>query len=157
MKLSANIAANRNIISVACVLAVLVAAALLAVKSATDYLLYEDAPWLGLLTSLSIAIAAIAWHRQAREVRKAEELLQEQKLQLDTAINNMTQGLNVVDAAGRLVLCNDRYLEMYGLSRDKTLAGSTGHDLVARRVAAGTFFAMDPGKYISDVKACMRQ
>ena len=50
------------------------------------------------------------------EQRRAEELLSEQKLQLDTALNNMSQGLNMFDAAGRLVVCNERYLQMYRLS-----------------------------------------
>ena len=128
---------------------------MLAVKAANDYLLYQDTTWLGLLIGLSFAIAAIAWYRLAREKRAAEKLIQEQKLQLDTAINNMTQGLNLVDASGRLVLCNDRYLQMYGLSRDAALVGSTVRDLVTRRVAAGTFFATDPEQYISDVKVSM--
>src|SRR3984957_10712029 len=33
---------------------------------------------------------------------------------LRAALNNMTQGLCMFDGAARLVLCNDRYLEMYG-------------------------------------------
>ena len=32
-----------------------------------------------------------------------------------TAINNMSQGLVMCDASGKLLLCNSRYVEMYGL------------------------------------------
>ena len=32
-----------------------------------------------------------------------------------SALNNMTQGLCMFDGAARLILCNERYLEMYGL------------------------------------------
>ena len=34
------------------------------------------------------------------------------------AIDNMTQGVVMFDAVERLVVCNDRFLDMYGLSRD---------------------------------------
>src|ERR1700685_2713268 len=34
---------------------------------------------------------------------------------LRAALNNMTQGLCMFDGTARLVLCNDRYLEMYAL------------------------------------------
>lgn len=34
---------------------------------------------------------------------------------LRAALNNMTQGLCMFDSAARLVLCNDRYIEMYRL------------------------------------------
>jgi len=52
------------------------------------------------------------WVELAGAAKQAEEQLREQKLQLDTALNNMTQGLNMFDTAGRLVVCNERYLEM---------------------------------------------
>ena len=38
--------------------------------------------------------------------------------QLALALNNMTQGVVMFDSAGRLVVCNDQYLAMYGLSPD---------------------------------------
>src|SRR5579871_4806745 len=38
-----------------------------------------------------------------------------QTRQLRAALNNMTQGLCMFDGAGRLVLCNERYLRMYEL------------------------------------------
>ena len=44
------------------------------------------------------------------EQQRAEALMREQKMQLDTALNNMSQGLNMFDAEGRLVVCNERYL-----------------------------------------------
>ena len=110
-----------------------------------------------LLTGLSFAIPATAWYRRTMEKQRAEELVRQQKLQLDTALNNMSQGLNLVDERGRLVICNDRYRQMYGLSRDAAKAGSTLRDLVEKRIAAGTFFSIDPEKYVSDVLTSMKQ
>src|ERR1700685_2650398 len=42
---------------------------------------------------------------------------------LDLALNNMTQGVVMFDRTGRLVVRNDRYLEMYGLPADIVKAG----------------------------------
>ncbi len=39
-------------------------------------------------------------------------------LQLDAALNNMLRGLCMLDAQHRLVLCNDRFLEIFRLSRE---------------------------------------
>jgi PAS domain-containing protein len=44
-----------------------------------------------------------------------EEKLQARNFQFDTAINNMSQGLCFFDADHRLIVCNDRYVEMYDL------------------------------------------
>ena len=44
-------------------------------------------------------------------------------LQLDAALNNMVQGLCMFDADQRLLLCNDRFLEMFGLSREDIVPG----------------------------------
>jgi diguanylate cyclase (GGDEF)-like protein/PAS domain S-box-containing protein len=91
------------------------------------------------------------------EQQRAERLLSEQKLQLDTALNNMSQGLNMFDAEGRLVVCNDRYLKMYGLSADDVRPGSTVHDLVRARVANGTFFSTDAERYEADLLEAMKR
>jgi PAS domain-containing protein len=38
---------------------------------------------------------------------------------LALTLNNMTQGVVLFDTAGRLVVSNDRYITMYGLSPPK--------------------------------------
>ncbi len=91
------------------------------------------------------------------EQRRADELLRQQKIQLDTALNNMSQGLNMFDAEGRLVVCNERYLQMYGLSADDVKPGATMQDLVRARIANGTFFAIDPEHYIAELKEAMQK
>jgi len=44
---------------------------------------------------------------------------------LDTALNNMSHGLCMVDAGGRLILANDQFRKIFGLSSDMTLSGET--------------------------------
>jgi len=58
---------------------------------------------------------------------------------LRTALNHMTQGLCMFDAAGRLILCNERYGEMYGLDPQDVKAGTPLRELLRRRAATGTF------------------
>ena len=44
--------------------------------------------------------------------------MREQKLQLDAALNNMTHGLCMFDAEGRIVLFNQRYSQIIGEPED---------------------------------------
>ena len=53
----------------------------------------------------------------------AQRLLSEKRQHLDTAINNMTQGLLLFDASGRLVICNQQYIDMFGVSPDVVKPG----------------------------------
>ena len=62
-----------------------------------------------------------------------------EKQRLDTAINNMTQGLLLFDSSQRLVVCNQRYVEMFGVSTDVVKPGCTIRELLAHRQEIGTF------------------
>src|SRR5262249_54917217 len=54
-------------------------------------------------------------------------------------------------AHARLVLFNERYLQMYRLPPDVVKPGCTIRDLVENRIRSGTFFAIDPERYIADL------
>jgi diguanylate cyclase (GGDEF)-like protein len=71
-----------------------------------------------------------------------------QKRQLRTALNNMQQGLLLFDAAGRLVLYNQCFLQMYRLSAETVKPGCTLSDLLRLRKAAGTFQG-DPDRFVA--------
>ena len=53
-----------------------------------------------------------------------------EKKRLDLAVNNMSQGLTLFDAEGRLVVCNRRYLEIYGLSAEVVRPGASFRDIM---------------------------
>ena len=72
-------------------------------------------------------------------IRKLSQQHRMEKQRLDTAINNMTQGLLLFDSSQRLVVCNQRYLEMYGLSAEILKPGCTFREVVAHRKATGSF------------------
>jgi diguanylate cyclase (GGDEF)-like protein/PAS domain S-box-containing protein len=85
----------------------------------------------------------------------AEPLWREQNLRLDTAVNNMSQGLLMFDSAARLVVCNRRYLEMYGLSPAIVRPGCTLRQLVDHRIETGSFSTGDPAQYVADLRAAI--
>jgi len=65
---------------------------------------------------------------------------------LDMAINNISQGLLMYDAAERVVVCNERYLKMYGLSPDIVKPGALLIDVIRHRFETGSI-ALDPEEY----------
>jgi diguanylate cyclase (GGDEF)-like protein/PAS domain S-box-containing protein len=97
--------------------------------------------------SRAASLAAVV---DVTERAHAEQMLVEQKLQTDTAINNMSQGLLMFDSQARLVLCNERYIEMYDLSADVVKPGCTLRRLVEHRKEIGSF-SRDPEQYCREL------
>ena len=70
-------------------------------------------------------------------LREREKELQAQNLRFDAALENMPHGLCMFDRNRRLIVCNERYGEMYGLAPDQTKPGATLLSILEARVAAG--------------------
>jgi PAS domain-containing protein len=85
---------------------------------------------------------------------EAERLLHEQKLQLDLALNSMTQGLCMYDADGRIILFNRRYVDMLNMP-GVDLMGRSLLDVLRRRKAMG-FFTDDPEVTFATIRATMQ-
>ena len=77
--------------------------------------------------------------KRTSELRAREADLRAQNLRFDIAINNMVQGLLLYDSLGRLIVCNQRYIEMYGLSPDVVKPGLGFRDLILHRKETGSF------------------
>src|SRR5262249_25188103 len=88
---------------------------------------------------LGAAILAAALYRRCR-AQNAERI---------PALNNMSEGLCMFDASTRLILCNVRYIEMYGLTPELARPGVSLRELLDQRRRAGTFTG-DPDQYIAD-------
>lgn len=58
---------------------------------------------------------------------------------LNTALNNMVQGLCMFDADQRLILCNRQYLEMYGFSPEKIKPGMLLSDIMKYSISLGNY------------------
>jgi len=72
-----------------------------------------------------------------RETERVHKLLDKQKLQLDTVLDNMLQGVVMLDADARIVVCNQRYLEIYGMSPEIVKPGCTLREIIKHRVEIG--------------------
>jgi PAS domain S-box-containing protein len=78
---------------------------------------------------VSALCLGVMWYSRVRE----------QNRRLLNAIDNMSQGLNMFDAQGRIVLLNRRYLEMYKLSPSVVKPGCTLRRLIEHRKETGLF------------------
>ncbi|MGL5164557.1 MAG: EAL domain-containing protein [Afipia sp.] len=72
-----------------------------------------------------------------QQIESSQKELQDQKFRLDTAINNMGEGLCMFDAERRLVVCNGRYAEMYRLPPELLETGTPHHDIIKHRIVNG--------------------
>jgi diguanylate cyclase (GGDEF)-like protein/PAS domain S-box-containing protein len=91
-------------------------------------------------TALAIAIAnaAVAVLGMSLATAIADRRLREQDRRLAIAVNNMSQGLVMFDAQERMVVCNNQYREMYGLSPDIVKPGCTLLDVIKNRIMTGS-------------------
>src|SRR6185437_11095346 len=58
---------------------------------------------------------------------------------LNTILDNMSHGILLFDSESQLLVCNQRYDSMYGLTQDAAKAGRSLRELLKYRAAAGTF------------------
>src|SRR5262249_52025126 len=94
--------------------------------------------------------------RRTAELRDRERELEAQNLRFDAAVNNMSQGLLLFDPNDRLVICNRRYIELYGLAAGAVKPGATVRELLQLRVDNGTF-AGSVEQYIDDLRALLAE
>ena len=76
---------------------------------------------------------------KARAKQEEAEQLRQQSLRFDVALNNMSQGLLMFDASARMVVCNEHYIRMYGLSAEVVKPGLTFVELIEHRAETGSF------------------
>ena len=76
--------------------------------------------------------------------RKVWSNLQTQTLLLDTALNNVVQGVAMFDPKGRLIVCNEQFPKMYRIPSSAIRRGVTLHELLDLRRENGTYF---PGEF----------
>jgi diguanylate cyclase (GGDEF)-like protein len=112
----------------------------------------------GGLAALTVAVMVFLIARQQAQANSySMQRLALEKLRLDTAINNISQGLVMFDAAERLVVCNDLYIEMYGLSREMVKPGRSFLEILRYRANVGDFLRREPEDYRAGHLAAMAQ
>ena len=93
-----------------------------------------------------------------RELSLAEktQALERANMQIDAALHNMSQGLCMFDADGRLVVANERYIAIYGLSAEVIKPGCTLLEMLEHRRQRGTFMN-DPVEYDIKIRAAAQR
>lgn len=66
---------------------------------------------------------------------------------ISSAMNNLNQGVVMTDAQRRIIFCNDRYLEIYGLTRSDIRPNMTGYDILRLRRERGVLGVTDDEFY----------
>lgn len=74
----------------------------------------------------------------------------------EIALNNMAQGVVMFDAHHRLMVVNERYLEMYNIPPGIWKPGTTLQSLVRDRVQAGSLIG-DTEQYIADIMTATKE
>jgi diguanylate cyclase (GGDEF)-like protein/PAS domain S-box-containing protein len=81
-------------------------------------------------------MGAFVW-RATRNLAANSLKLSETNARFDAAVTNMSSGLTMFDANGRLMVWNEKYLELYGLSPDVVRSGVSIRSIVEHRRQTG--------------------
>ncbi len=95
--------------------------------------------------------------RTLNELRVVERSLSEENRRFDAALNNMSQGLVMFDSTAHLLVFNQRYIDMFGLSREVIKPGVSIRDVLAHRVTNGGFSADEVEAYLAGIMAAVRE
>ncbi|MBW5433938.1 EAL domain-containing protein [Bradyrhizobium canariense] len=94
-------------------------------------------------TTISVRYCALAeggfvsTYEDITEREHAVEELSEQYRRFDAALNNMSQGLCMLDSNLRVIVCNRRYIEMYGLSPELVKPGVSMREIMEHSCELG--------------------
>src|SRR5229473_4780223 len=94
--------------------------------------------WEMLIAGVAVCsfLAAVAlWVHSA--LRKVRRLQLRRNAFVSSALNQLSHGVVMTDAQNRIVFCNDRYLEIYGLARSDISRNMTGPELLEMRRKRG--------------------
>ncbi|MBR0801470.1 EAL domain-containing protein [Bradyrhizobium jicamae] len=92
----------------------------------------------GLLMAAVVILAVIVYLVLKRHEISDERLAAERR-NLTTAVNNIPQGLVLYDASAHIIICNQPYVEMFGLSPEVARPGCSMQRLIAHRQETGSF------------------
>jgi len=81
------------------------------------------------------------------------QFFRRQSIQLDSTLNNLSQGVCMYDEHRRLILCNDRYAEMFHLPHELTTPGTALRRIFDHQVAHGLHPESGPDEYIREMMA----
>ena len=133
------------------------ARALLDATEERSELRLDDGRWLRISRNATRSGGFIAVCSDITLIKQQEAILQSTNLRLDTALDNMSQGLCLFDAGGRLTVVNRRYCEIFGLSPDRLPLGLPYREVAALSAAGRADRRSDPDAFalaLAETAAC---
>ncbi|WP_256749597.1 bifunctional diguanylate cyclase/phosphodiesterase [Mesorhizobium sp. Mes31] len=97
----------------------------------------------------------VSIYEDITEQRRAQQDLKEQHRRFDAALANMSQGLLMYDADGRLIVCNGRFLELYNVTAADFPLGTTHRDALERLLELGIYTKIDVDSEVAKTEACL--
>ncbi|HET9715424.1 MAG TPA: EAL domain-containing protein [Pseudolabrys sp.] len=79
----------------------------------------------------------VATHEDISEKIRAESALKRKEEQLNAALENISQGVCMFDRSQRLIICNAKYADIYGLTEEQTKPGTPLQEILAHRISNG--------------------
>lgn len=111
-----------------------------------------------LVLTFMIWRTALAHCLDVQEGIRKDQALNAQNQRFDAALNNMAQGLCMFDGDGRLLVCNRKYIELYGFSDDVVRPGIEFIDLLRHSVEVGNHSVADfdplHDKFVEKMVSC---
>ena len=103
------------------------------------------------ILAIGLGVAVSVRHLARTQMRSAQEI-GEHKARLGMALDNMSQGLCMFDERSDLILCNQRYLDMYSLPPDIVKPGCSLRTIIEERKKSNTFEG-DTDTYLDEISA----
>ena len=97
----------------------------------------------------------VSIYEDITQQRRAQQDLKEQHRRFDAALANMSQGLLMYDADGRLIVCNGRFLELYNVTAADFPLGTTHRDALERLLELGIYTKIDVDSEVAKTEACL--
>jgi diguanylate cyclase (GGDEF)-like protein len=115
------------------------------------------------IITLVILIAMVFTIRYQLELDRSHEDLRQlnaeistQNVRFDAALTNMSNGLSMFDADGKLMVWNERYVETYGMANELIQQGVSVYDILEHRHKAGNL-DIDVAAYVDGFRKGMSE
>jgi diguanylate cyclase (GGDEF)-like protein/PAS domain S-box-containing protein len=119
--------------------------------------LIERHPWdisiAAAIFAVTVVVACLVTFAVGSRARREAR---EHHHRLEAALNNMKQGLCMFDAQDRVIIWNQRYLDMYGIKPEQIWSGCSLDELLEARRTNGNF-AGDVWEYIHGIHVALSQ
>ncbi|RUU81660.1 bifunctional diguanylate cyclase/phosphodiesterase [Mesorhizobium sp. M7A.F.Ca.MR.362.00.0.0] len=120
---------------------------------------YEETLSDGRIVSISHRPLALGgWvsiYEDITEQRRAQEDLKEQHRRFDAALANMSQGLLMYGADGKMIVRNRRFLELYNVTAADFPLGTTHREALEQLLELGIYTEIDVDSEVAKTEACL--